>query len=66
MCFFFLVPDPEGEQKPAADKAPGGDGKDAPDEKMEGKWNGKYNLCPSHILIMLHHGAEECILPFPS
>lgn len=68
MCFFFffLVPYPEGEQKPAADKALGGDGKDAADEKMEGKWNGKYNGVWTQVRIMLHHRAEEFILPFPS
>lgn len=36
-CPCFLAPHPEGEHKAAADKAPGGDGKDAADEKMEGK-----------------------------
>lgn len=39
--YFFLVALPEGEHKAAADKAPGGDSKDAADEKMEGKWNRK-------------------------
>lgn len=63
---FFLVPDPEGEQKPAADKALGGDGKDGADEKMEGKWNGdNIGLC-IQVKIVPHHHAEDCILPFPS
>lgn len=63
---FFLVLYPEGEQKPAADKVLGGDSKDAADEKMEGKWNGKYNGVWTQVLIVLLHCAEECILPFPS
>lgn len=61
MCLFFFsfsVPYPEGEQKPAADKAPGGDAKDGADEKMEGKWNGKHNGVWTQVLIL--HLAEEC------
>lgn len=66
MTFFFKVPNPDGEQKPAADKAQGGDGKDAADEKMEGKWSGKYNGVWTQVIIVLPHCAGECILPFPS
>lgn len=68
--FSFLVPYAEGEQKPAADKAPGGDAKDGADEKMEGKWNGKHNGVWTQVLIV--HLAEECcfasciIVPYPT
>lgn len=52
--YFFLVPLPEGEHKAAADKAPGGDSKDAADEKMEGKWNRKCIGLWTRGLIVVH------------
>lgn len=51
---YFLVPLPEGEHKVAADKAPGGDNKDAADEKMEGKWNRKCIGLWTLGLIVVH------------
>lgn len=53
---FFLVPHPEGEQKPAADKAPGVDSKDAADEKMEGKWNRTFNGLWTQVIVFHCHG----------
>lgn len=51
----LLAPHPEGEHKAAADKAPGGDGKDAADEKMEGKRDRRVRV-----------KAAGCSLSYPS